>query len=472
MTDVPPNDLDAEAAVLSALLQDNDRVAEVATILTPEQFHADANRHICKAVYDLIAAGQPADLVTVAARLRETNRLSQVGGASYVAQIIDATPFVQHVGEHAKIVRDKWRLRRLIELSSRARAEAYAPVPDPDELFSRYEEELSDIAHIGRAETVEPVARVANRTIAKLIESRERGGPLSGLSTGFGDIDKMTGGLFGADYTVIAARPGMGKTSFVTSLTCNVARPKVREHQSELGYGALFFSLEMGREQLCLRFACHEAELDFSLVRRNMLRADDWKRLLAAADSLKNLPVWIDDTPGISLFEAAARIRKLKREIHSGRAEIPCKGLKLTVFDYLQLMTGIQKQGGNREQEVASISKGSKELAKREDLAVVQVSQLNRYLERHTKDKRPALADLRESGSIEQDADSVWFLFRESYYDTAVQDKNSAELIVAKQRNGETGSIALHFSPRSMRFQSALDSTYNFDDEYYQQFDQ
>lgn len=466
MTDVPANDLDAEAAVLSAMLLDNGNIDEVATVLTPEHFYADANRRICEAIYGLRSGGHPADIVLVADWLRNHDRLAQVGGATYLAQIVDATPVTGNVVEHASVVRDKWRVRQLTNLAIEARSLSYGPVEDPQALLESFEQRIADVAHLGRTVTLEPVWKIANREIERLIEAREHGGPLSGISTGFADLDRQTGGLFTGDLTIVAARPGLGKTAFVTSLACNLARPKRDEAGAviEPGEGVAFFTLEISREQLAMRIACHEAELDFSLIRKNMISREGWTKLLDAADTLRDMPIWIDDSPGISLFEARARIRKLKREMESGRAPIPSRGLKLGVFDYLQLMKGDRPKGASREQEVASLSRGAKELAKQEELALIAVSQLNRYLERHTKDKRPGLSDLRESGALEQDADNVLFLYRESYYDRSTQDKNAAELDVAKQRNGPTGVIPIYFSPHAMRFYNAVAGSYNFDD--------
>ena len=458
---VPPHSLDAEAAVLSAIFLDAAALDRVQDILLPVHYFADANRWIYEAMCDLRLRGLAADIVTVAEWLRDRKRLGQIGGTPYLAQIADATPHVANVEEHAQIVVVKWRLRQLIAIGSTAVAQAYAPVEKPQELLESVEQQLSDVTHQGQRIREEAVRTIASRVITRISRARDRGEAITGIQTGFAALDRLTGGLFESDLVVVAARTGLGKTSFAQSLACNVARRKRRADETfELGHAVLFCTLEQPRDQLVMRIASHEAEFDARLWRRPRVTEEDWRKISGSFAFLEHLPLYIDDTPALTLAELRAKVRRLKRQVErtmsDGTALVPSKPLKLVIVDYLQLMTGIREKGDTREREVASLSKGLKILAKQEDVCVVALSQLNREVEKQ-KDRRPQMKDLRESGAVENDADNIYFLYRESYYDRNTNQKLAAELDVAKQRNGPNGTIDLIFRQEFTRYYSAAD---------------
>jgi len=445
--------------VLSAVLLKPESHDRVQDILAPEHFYADANRWIYEAVTELRLGGFPADIVLVANWLRDRNRLAQVGGTPYLAQIADATPEVANVEEHARIVAEKWRLRQMIAVAQTAVAAGYAPVEHPQALLEKVEQQIADVTHQGQRMREEAARTIASRIITRIARARERGQAITGIPTGFPALDRLTGGLFESDLVIVAGRPGLGKTSYAQSLACNVARRKQKANGTiELGHAVLFCTLEQPREQLVQRIASHEAQFDARVWRRPRVTEEDWRNISGSFAFLEHLPLYIDDTPALTLGDLRAKVRRLKRQVDRGIADqnalIPSKPLKLVIVDYLQLMKGVRERGGNREQEVAGLSQGLKNLAKQEQVCVVALSQLNRELEKN-KDKHPQLKDLRESGAIEQDADSVCFLYRESYYDRETNEKLRAELDVAKQRNGPNGIVELIFRQEYTRYYSA-----------------
>jgi replicative DNA helicase len=381
-----------------------------------------------------------------------------VGGAPYIAQLLETQPFILKVGDHADIVTEAYRRRRAIEICQRGAAVGYEPVESTQAYLEGIETELGEVAHARATVKLELVGKVASREVTRLADAREAGIGTGGLPTGFADLDRMTGGLYPGDLTIVAARPGMGKSAFLTSLLMNITRLRAG---AEPPAGAMF-SLEMPRSQIAMRFAVHEALVSMQRVRTGSLARDEWQKLVTGSADMATVPLWIDDTANLGLLELRSMIRKLKREIESGATGIPSKKLGVVGVDYIQLMQGIARRGGTREEEVASLSRGLKALAKDEDIPIVALAQLNRNLEKN-KDKRPGLADLRESGSIEQDADNVFFLYRESYYDKEA-NREETELIVGKQRNGPTGSVTLMFKEASMRFYSFVqESDYDWD---------
>jgi replicative DNA helicase len=468
---VPPHSLDAEAAVLSAILLDAAALDRVHDRLRPHHFYADANRWVYEAIIDLRLGGLAVDIVLVSNWLRDRNRLAQVGGTPYLALLADATPAVAHVENHAAIIVEKWRLREVIRIGTQAIAESYTPLDKPQELFERVEREIAEVTHDTRAPREEVVRTIASRVITRIAHARARGEAITGTPTGFALLDRVTGGLFDTDLTIVAARPGLGKTALAQSLAANIARPKRRTDGSvELGHAVLFCTLEQPREQLAMRFASHEAEFDGKLWRAQRLKEADWMTLSGSFGAIEHLPIYIDDTPALTLGDLRSKVRRLKRQIERGiemdSLLVPSKPLRLVIVDYLQLMKGIREKGDTREREVASLSMGLKNLAKQEELAVIAVSQLNRQLEKN-KDKRPQMQDLRESGALEQDADNVWFLYRDSYYNRESPDQTSAELDIAKQRNGPNATIALVFKKEYTRYYSlAGESEYGEFDDY------
>jgi len=466
--------LDAEAAVLSAILLKQESLDQVAEILKPEHFYSEANGKIYEAAVELVRAGQPVDTVQVASFLRDRERLAQIGGPAYLAQIVDATPAVAHVQAHARTVREKWRLRRLIAECQRVSAEGYGDVGGVQQFIDGAEQAIYELARTPEANNAQPIAQVLRAAFEQISKAAERGDRITGISTGYGKYDEKTAGLHPGDLTIVAARPGMGKTSFVLNLAVNVASPRTiampgpadrgygAEERREPGFGVAVFSLEMPREQLAARMVCSEARVDVGKLRGGHLTPEDWRRLTEAASYLSMLPVWLDDTPAIGLLELRAKIRRIQAEYNRPQTnESPERRVGLVVIDYLQLMSG--RQGAHsREQEISEISRGLKQLAKELRVPVIALSQLNRAVEtRATKDKRPQLSDLRESGAIEQDADTIVFIYRDEYYfpDTSEQ-KGIAELIIAKQRNGPTGKVFTRFTSSCTRFDNLQPGDY------------
>jgi len=455
---VPPHDLDAEAAVLAAVLLDRNALDKVQDILQPEHFFSDAHGRIYEAAQELAMAGASLDIISVGAWLRDRERLQQVGGAAYLAQLADATPTVAHVAQHARVVFEKARARRAIAAFQRAAAELYGDVGDLQDYLDGTEQQLHEIAQTRRATTVEPLHQALRTAFEQITAAAERGDRMTGISTGYERLDAKTAGLHDGDLMIIAARPGMGKTAFVLNVAVNVASPRTitvdGQDRAVPGYGVAVFSLEMPREQLATRTACAEARVDLGRVRQGVLLPADWERLTESAQYLSTLPIWIDDAPALNLLELRAKVRRIQAEYNEpATPTAPERRLGLVIVDYLQLMKGVGKSP-SREQEIAEISRGLKALAKELKVPVMALSQLNRAVEtRSTKDKRPQLSDLRESGAIEQDADTIIFIYRDEYYNPETTNaKGLAELIIAKQRNGPTGKVLVRFASACTRF--------------------
>jgi replicative DNA helicase len=397
-----------------------------------------------------------------------------VGGTPYLAQLADATPAVAHVENHARIIREKWRTRQLIATCQHVTAQGYAGVENVQEFIDAAEQAVFDIARVPSTSSVISAKEAIHQAFDILTETARRGGGVTGLETGFTGLDRLCSGLHRGDLYVVAARPGMGKTAFVLNLAVNVAAPKsVRAPQEgepyfeapieQPGHGVLFCSLEMPREQLAARLLAAEARVNMSAIRSGRPLREDWPKLTDAAARLSRLPLWIDDTPALTLLDLRAKIRRLQAEIQRGDAHVPAQGLGLVAVDYLQLMQG-RRDAQSREQEISELSRGLKALAKELQVPVIALSQLNRAVEtRTTKDKRPQLSDLRESGAIEQDSDTIVFIYRDEYYfRESTEKKGVAELIVAKQRNGPTGTIETRFTDAYTRFDN-LASEDDFD---------
>lgn len=466
---VPPQDLDAEAAVLSALLLSADAFDDVQDILLPEHFYSDANRRIYEAIFELRRVEQPVDLVSVASWLRQRERLEQVGGSAYLAELSDATPAVAHVKAHAQTVLGRARMRQLIAVCQRYAAEGYADTGEVQEFIDSAEQSIFDIARVAKQGAVRPLKDAILTAFNILGEAAKRGSAITGMPTGFTELDLRCSGLHAGDLYIVAGRPGMGKTSFVLNLAVNAAQPRRYNgpdgEEVEPGFGVAFFSLEMPREQLASRVLASEARVDVSRIRSGQIRGEDWNRLTEAAATLGQLPLWLDDTPAISLLDLRAKLRRLKAEIGRQSGDGPrAQKLGLVAIDYLQLMTG-RRDAGSREQEISEISRGLKQLAKEMGIAVIALSQLNRSVEtRGTKDKRPQLSDLRESGAIEQDADTIIFIYRDEYYFKDSPDQGIAEVIVAKQRNGPTGDVKVRFESAYTRFDNLAPEDYDLDE--------
>jgi replicative DNA helicase len=466
---VPPHDLDAEAAVLSSALLSGDAFDNVQDVLKPEHFYSESNRRIFEAISDLHQQSQPVDVVSVATWLRSRERLEQVGGTPYLAELTDATPAVAHVAAHAKTVRERARLRQLISMCQKHAAEGYGDCGDVQQFIDSAEQAIFDIARLPQGSAVRPLRDAIHGAFEILNAAARRGDAITGDPTGFVELDKRLSGLHPGDLYIVAARPGMGKTSFVLNVAVNVAQARLVETDSGLeaerpGVGVVFFSLEMPREQLASRVLAAEARVDVSRIRNGQIRGEDWNKLTEAAAMLGRMPLWIDDTPAISLLDLRAKIRRLQSEIGRERGEGPkAERLGVVVIDYLQLMTG-RRDAGSREQEISEISRGLKQLAKEMKVAVIALSQLNRSVETRTaKDKRPQLSDLRESGAIEQDADTIMFIYRDDYYNRDSLEVGRAEIIVAKQRNGPTGQVKVRFEASCTRFDNLAEGDYEPD---------
>lgn len=456
---VPPHDLDAEAAVLSAVLLQRDALDRVLELLKAENFYSEANGRIYEAMIALAEAGTPIDVVTVSSWLRDRERLAQVGGVTYVAELLDAVPAVSNVTAYARVVHEKWRVRRLIATCQRIAAEGYGDVGDVQSFVDGAEQAVYELARSRDRQAAVPLKEVLTAAFEQISAAAARGDHTTGIPTGYERLDALTAGLHDGDLLIVAARPGMGKTSFVLNLAVNVACPRsvTSEHggqEMKPGFGVCVFSLEMPREQLASRLICSEGRVDLGKLRQGHLRPDDWSRLTEAASFLSTLPVWIDDTPALSLLELRAKVRRIQAEYGRGHGGEPNDDYKigLVVIDYLQLMKG--REGvASREQEISEISRGLKALAKELRVPVIALSQLNRAVEtRATKEKRPQLSDLRESGAIEQDADTILFIYRDEYYNPESDKKGVAELIIAKQRNGPTGKCYVRFTSSCTRF--------------------
>ena len=466
---VPPHDLDAEAAVLSSVMLDPQALDRVLEFLKPEHFYSEAHRRMFEAALELKQIGQPVDAVQIGTWLRDRDRLAQVGGMAYVTEVIEAAPVVANVAAYGKTIHEKWRIRQLIATCQRVAAEGYLDYGVAQQFIDNAEQSIYNLARTSEGTSVEQMRPVLSRIFSKLNETIKSGGTISGTPTGFTSLDKLTAGLHDGELSIVAARPGMGKTSFVLNVAANVGKTRtVVEGEESNTTGVMVFSLEMPREQLVERMVCSDARIDISKLRTpRSLTGNDFQQLTRAAAGLASLPIWIDDSPSLSLLELRAKVRRVQSEFErvdeSGRK---IRRVGLVIIDYLQLMRG-RDGAASREQEISEISRGLKALAKELSLPVIALSQLNRAVEtRSEKSKRPQISDLRESGAIEQDADNIMFIYRDDYYNKESEDANTAELILAKQRSGPTGTAKVRFDRQYTRFDNLSE------EEYPQDFDE
>ena len=473
---IPPNNAEAEAAVLSACLSDKFALDTVLEFLQPEHFYSDANKRVFEVAEELHRVGQPVDIQTVAAVLKDREKLQAVGGVSYLAKLVDATPAVAHVAAHAKIVKEKARIRRLIETCQMVAAAGYGDYGDAQEFIDAAEQAIYDIARTAESSTVQLLFEIVKQVMADLDASAKRGTAIVGLPTGFVELDKKTSGMRNGDLIIVAARPGMGKTSFVLNVATNACAHSIKmaeeKPEAETVVGVLIFSLEMPRDQLALRMIGSEARVNLIELVHGGLSNEKWDGFVTAANELSQLPIWIDDKAGINVLELRAKVRRKQAEFDRKRPDgTYSRRIGLVAIDYLQLMGGARADAWSREQEISEISRSLKAMAKECHLPVIALSQLNRECEtRSEKDKRPRLSDLRESGAIEQDADVVEFIYRPEYYvvdkasSEAQKKKGYAEVIVAKQRNGPTGRVATTFIEEYTRFENRARDAWREDD--------
>ncbi len=432
---IPPQAPDLEEAVLGAIMLEKDAILSVLDILEPGSFYKESHQQIFEVAQSLSQQEKPIDLLTVTEELRKLEKLEAVGGAVYISQLTSRVGSAAHLEYHARIVAQKYIQRELIRVSSDIQERAFDESTDVDDLLDYSERELLNIAegHI-KKETV----KLLKTAIEQIEEAGKREDSLSGVPSGFTRLDRLTSGWQKSDLVILAARPSMGKTAFVLSMARNMAVDHSRP--------VAFFSLEMSSIQLVNRLIIGETHLASDKIRTGRLENYEWEQLEYKIKDLEKAPVYVDDTPAISIFEFRAKCRRLKQKYD----------IQAVVIDYLQLMTG-SKESGSREQEVSNISRSLKSVAKELDIPVIALSQLNRSVEMRSGNKRPQLSDLRESGAIEQDADLVLFIHRPEYYGIDVdEDGNSlkgiAEIIVAKHRNGPTGDIHLKFIREYAKF--------------------
>ena len=422
---VPPHDIEAEQAVIGSMLTDKDAVMEAVEVLKPESFYREDNKLIFTAIVNLYNKSEPIDLVTVKDELFSMGSFEKVGGFEYLVTLPDKVPTTANVQKYIKIVEEKWTLRNLIKTANEIIDLGYNPTEDVEDIMAGAEKKIFDIIQKNSQKTYTPINEVLVESFTKLEELYNRKSKITGVPTGFSDFDNMTAGLQGSDLILIAARPAMGKTAFALNIAAHAA---IRENVP-----VALFSLEMSKDQLVNRILCMEAMVDSNKVRTGKLEEDDWNKLAGVVGPISDSGIYIDDTPGISIMEIRTKCRKLKME----------KDIGLIVIDYIQLIQGSSnRKNGSREQEIAEISRTLKILAKELNVPVVALSQLSRAVEQRP-DHRPMLSDLRESGSIEQDADIVIFLYRDDYYNPDSEEKDIAEIIIAKHRGGSTGTVKL-----------------------------
>ncbi|HXH10225.1 MAG TPA: replicative DNA helicase [Alphaproteobacteria bacterium] len=438
---LPPQHIEAEQFVLGAILLDNEALAKALEILRPEDarvnFYRPAHAKIYEAVLDLFERNEPIDLLTVSEVLRRRNQLEEVGGSTYLATLLEIVPTSANIRHYARLVREKAILRSLINVATEIIAESYEHTEDVEDLLDRAERMIFEISEQRVNAAFANLKELLKDSIRYTEQLYERHELITGLPTGFRDFDQLTAGLQPSDLIIIAARPGMGKTSFALNIARNVGI-KIREPRDAVAV----FSLEMSKEQLAMRMLCAEARIDSSRLRRGYLDKNEWGRLVNAANDLSEVPIFIDDSPGLSVLDIRAKARRLQAE----------HGLSLIIIDYLQLLRG-RGRVENRQQEISEISRSLKALAKELKVPVMALSQLSRAVEQRG-DRIPQLADLRESGAIEQDADLIVFIYRDEVYNKETKDKGIAKIIVGKQRNGPTGEIDLAFLKEYARFET------------------
>ncbi len=440
---IPPHSIEAEEGVLGGILVDNYAVDNAVEILIPDDFYREGHRKIMNAVIALNERGEAIDLITLSDYLKGRNELDEIGGATYLAELSERVPTSANVAQYARIVKDKAVLRSLITTMNDISVRSFQSPGDVEAFLDEAEQRVYEIAERKTRPSffrMRDIVVESMKAVEQLYEKREL---VTGVPTGFADLDRKTAGLQAGDLIIVAGRPSMGKTA----LALNMAQYAAQEHQCGVG----MFSLEMGKEQLVFRMLCSEAHVDQSKVRAGFAAERDYPKLAIAADRLSDAPVFIDDTPGLGILELRAKARRLSRDRDVN--------LGMIIVDYLQLMKGPPTD--SREQEISAISRSLKALAKELQVPVVALSQLNRQVEQRA-DKRPVMADLRESGAIEQDADVIMFLYREWVYDQKNADERSAELIIGKQRNGPTGTVPLTFFAEYTRFDNRADDEIEF----------
>jgi replicative DNA helicase len=434
---LPPQATDLEEAVLGALMLEKNALTAVVEFLRPEHFYSEQHKEIYNAIVDLFKASEPVDMRTVVAQLRKNGKIEVVGGAYYIAELTSKVSSAANIEYHARIIIEMAIKRDLIQIASQIHHDAYEDTTDVFELLDKTEQSIFQISDSNLRKNYDTMKSLMFQAIQELQEKKNHKDGLTGVPSGFSRLDRVTSGWQKSDLVIIAARPGMGKTAFVVSSLRNAA--------IDFNMPVAIFSLEMASLQLVNRLISAEAELESEKIKKGNLAEFEWQQLVHKTNRLSSAPIFIDDTPALSILELRAKCRRLKAE----------HNIQMIVIDYLQLMKG--EAGGNREQEIASISRALKGIAKELNVPVIALSQLSRGVETRGGDKRPQLSDLRESGSIEQDADIVMFLYRPEYYKITVDEEGMptqgmAEVIIAKHRNGSLENVKLKFIGKYTKF--------------------
>ena len=444
---VPPHDLDAERAVIGAMLVSETAVSVVGEMLLAEDFYSETHRVLYGAMMRLYSRGDPIDRLTLTNELRNIGEFDRIGGRQYVFRIVESVPTAANAGRYAEIVRGKALLRAVIDAGSRIQQEAFTEPEDVTQALDAAEQLIYGISNRQLKERLSPISELAPGALEMVQRLYEAEGEVTGVESGFEDLDQKTTGFHKSDLVVLAARPAMGKTALALNIIWHAAGAK--------GLPVAVFSLEMSKAQLVQRLISQTTRIRTQDLRSGNVKAEDWPKLVRGVAEVSRAPIWIDDTAGITLMEMRAKVRRLASRLHAqvnteGQSGAP---LSLVVVDYLQLMVGQGNRSENRQQEIAEISRGLKVLARDLDVPVLAIAQLSRAVEgRH--DKRPLLSDLRDSGAIEQDADLVMFLYRDEYYNTDSDDKGIAEVIIGKHRNGPTGKVQLAWLEQYTKFAS------------------
>lgn len=430
---LPPQNIEAEQAVLGAVFLEPASLTAASEILLPEDFYRAAHQKIFNVMLKLADEGKAVDVVTVTEELAAANLLEDIGGVSYLTELAASVPTAANIEYYAKIVEEKSLLRRLIRTATSIARDGYQREDEVDVLLNEAEKRIMEVTARKNTGGFQNIRDVLVRTYDHIEMLHNRVGDITGLATGFVELDKMTAGFQKNDLIIVGARPSVGKTAFALNIAQNVA--------TKTGENVAIFSLEMGAEQLVMRMLCAEGNIDSQRLRTGTLTDEDWGKLTMAMGSLSNAGIYIDDTPGVRVQDIRSKCRRLKQE----------NGLGMVIIDYLQLILGSGRATDNRQQEVSEISRGLKQLARELEVPVIALSQLSRGVEQR-QDKRPMMSDIRESGSIEQDADIVAFLYRDDYYNKESENKNIIEIIIAKQRNGPTGTVSLAFIKEYNKF--------------------
>ncbi len=444
---VPPHDLDAERAVIGAMLVSEAAVSVVGEMLEAQDFYSETHRVLYGAMMRLYSRGDPIDQLTLSDELRSVGEFDRIGGRQYVFRLVESVPTAANAARYAEIVRGKALLRAVIDAGSRIQQEAFTEPEDVTQALDAAEQLIYSISNRQLKEYLAPISELAPSTLEMIQRLYEAEGEVTGVESGFEDLDQKTTGFHKSDLIVLAARPAMGKTALALNIIWHAAGFK--------GLPVAVFSLEMSKEQLVQRLISQITRIRTQDLRSGNVKAEDWPKLVRGVAEVSRAPIWIDDSAGITLMEMRAKVRRLASRLNAqanadGQGGAP---LSLVVVDYLQLMAGGSTRSENRQQEIAEISRGLKVLARDLDVPVLAVAQLSRAVEqRH--DKRPLLSDLRDSGAIEQDADVVMFLYRDEYYNPDSDDKGIAEIIIGKHRNGPTGMVKLAWLGQYTKFAS------------------